>query len=91
MPRWRTPRIWRRAIPTALDNSDRPRNSPIAAQILIARANSLIAHASAPQLGTQWYDVAAASSSDPAPVGAHAALAAAAAIADAAVGGSAMP
>ena len=42
-------------------------------------------------LGTQWYDVAAASSSDPAPVGAHAALAAAAAIADAAVGGSAMP
>ena len=41
-------------------------------------------------LGTQWYDVAAASSSDPAPVGAHAALAAAA-IADAAVGGSAMP
>ena len=42
-------------------------------------------------LGTQWYDVAAASSSDPAPVGARAALAAAAAIADAAVGGSAMP
>jgi hypothetical protein len=56
-------------------NSDGPRQFRSPAQfshrgaILIARANSLIAHASAPQLATS----------------------AAAAIADAAVGGSAMP